>query len=102
MDRRERRKLIYFFLEVFGRSLDSLLFRRAALFLWISFLLAALSTKEIASSTLFADFLFFAALMANLSSFFTSLLTFSFLFELLKALLAVFVTGTHSSIIEQG
>ena len=65
----------------------------AALFLWITFLLLALSAKEIALR-IFSSLLVFLACRIELSSLLiVSLLTISLARLPLKALLAVFVTG---------
>lgn len=76
-----------------GRSLLSALFIRLALFLWIIVLLAALSAKEIAVVILSLVGFFFAKRTAASRREAISLLTAAFFFELLRALLAVFVTG---------
>lgn len=77
----------------FGRSLERLPLILAALFLWITLFLAALSAKEIAAIIFSFDFCLFATLMAISSLVLISLFTNSFLFELRRALFAVWVTG---------
>jgi len=84
--------LAAFFLDL-GRILLSALFIRLALFLWMTILLAALSAKDIALTILSFVGLFFAKRTAASKREATSLLTTVFFFELLRARLAVFVTG---------
>jgi hypothetical protein len=95
----------YFFLEgffVFGafslssfleKSLDNELLILAALFLCITFFFFARSVSDIARKTSFSflDFLAMRKATSNCETIF--LFTISFLFELLRALFAVFVTG---------
>lgn len=81
-----------FFLDL-GRILLSALFIRLALFLWMTIFLAALSAKDIALTILSFVGLLFAKRIAAARCEATSLLTTIFFFELLRALLAVFVTG---------
>lgn len=76
-----------------GSSLESELLILAALFLWINFFLAALSAREIAASIFSLPPPFLARRTATSSLDEISLFTKVFLFEDLKALLAVFVTG---------
>ena len=64
-----------------------------ALFLWMAFFLAARSVREIAFFIFSGLLDFFACLMAISRDDNVKELTRSFFFELLKALLAVFVTG---------
>ncbi len=66
------------------------------------YFLAARSTKEIAVIISLVFLLLFATLITASSRDAISLFTASFLLEDLNALLAVFVTGTFPSIIEQG
>ena len=102
----------YFFFEVrplpveaffllFGfASLESVLFILAALFLCITFFLAARSVSEKALLMALAVLEVFAKRRAFSSFLISSLLFAAFLLEDLWALFAVFVTGMHSSIIE--
>jgi hypothetical protein len=74
-------------------SLESELFILAALFLWMTFFLAALSVKDIARLTFSCVGLFFTARTAISRLVFILLLTSSFPLCERKALLAVLVTG---------
>ena len=85
-----------------GRSLERVLLRRAALFLWMTCLLAARSTVEIAVKIFFLVLSLLAILIAALRLVRTRLLTTSFLFDAARARLAVLVTGMFPSIISQG
>jgi len=88
-----------YFLEVFfgfgarRTNFESLLLILAALFLWKRFFFAALSVREIAAFTFFAVGVAFAFLKAIANLAFNRLFTTCFCLELLRALLAVFVTG---------
>lgn len=73
--------------------MESWLLILAALFLWIIFFLATRSVREIALMILAFFRPFFANLIAAPRRFIIILLTTCFLFEALRALLAVFVTG---------
>jgi len=84
--------LAAFFL-VLGSSLFSAFFIRLALFLWMRLVLAALSAKDIALTILSWVGFFFAKRTAAARREVISLLTTVFFFELLRARLAVFVTG---------
>ena len=66
--------------------------------MWMMFLLATLSVREIAFETSLRDFVFFARLITTSKLLFAFLFIASFLLELLKALLAVFVTGMELSL----
>jgi len=66
---------------------------RAALFLWITLFLVALSAKEIAVITSFTDFVFFALRTAISSRLIMALFTIRFFLDERRALCAVFVTG---------
>lgn len=77
----------------FGRSLERVLFTLAALFLWITLFLAARSTRDIVFKTASFVLVLLAVRIAISTPLIMSLLTTSFLFEDLKALLAVLVTG---------
>lgn len=72
-----------------------------ALFLWITCFFAALSTREIAFAISFFALDFLARRMAISSPETILLLTWAFLLELPKALLAVFVTGIFSSLLSR-
>ena len=94
-----------FFLAVFGEVFtvsfaiwDLIL---AALFLWITFLLAARSASETALRTSLVFLVFFASLIAASSLLMVSLLTTSLARLPLRALLAVFVTGIIFQIIRK-
>lgn len=78
---------------VFVKSLESWDFILAALFLWITFFLAALSAKDTALVTFSAVLLFRATLTATSSLPRIILLIDSLFLEPLRALLAVVVTG---------
>lgn len=78
---------------VLGNSRDSPLLILAALFLWMTFVLAALSASFTAESILADVFCFLAVRTANSSLFLISRLMAAFFFELRRALLAVLVTG---------
>lgn len=73
--------------------MDSELFILAALFLWIAFFFAALSTSEMAFTISLAFFLFFANRTAISILDIMWVFTAFFLFEDLSALFAVLVTG---------
>ncbi|MEK7550605.1 MAG: hypothetical protein AAB535_02370 [Patescibacteria group bacterium] len=84
---------IYYFDFVFGRSFDKALLILADLFLWITFFFVALSANEVALNIESRLLSFLAFLKATSSFEMIILLTLVFLWELLKALLAVLVTG---------
>jgi len=73
--------------------LDSCDLILAALFLWITFFFAARSAREIADKIFSVPLAFFAILTATSSFLRISLFTDSLFLELLRALLAVVVTG---------
>lgn len=73
--------------------MERVLFIRAALFWWMTFLLLALSTREIAVKIFFLPPFFLAILMAVSRRVRITVLTSSFLLETLSARLAVLVTG---------
>lgn len=75
------------------KSLLSLLFILAALFLWITWFFSARSAREMATTISFSFLLFFALRTAISRFEMIFLFTDSFLLEPLKALLAVLVTG---------
>jgi hypothetical protein len=76
-----------------GSSLARMLLILSALLPWITFFLAALSAKETAFFIFSTDFDLFAILIAASKPDKIREFVPSFLFELLRALLAVFVTG---------
>lgn len=92
---RERSEFDYLdFLDFFfGSNFERVDLIRAALFLWINLFLTARSAREIAVFIFSAVLLFLAVRTAFSRLTKMSLLTAAFLFELLSALFAVFVTG---------
>ena len=76
-----------------GSSFESALLILAALFLWITWIFAERSVKDIAETTSFSFLLFFAIRIAISRRADISLLFTAFLFEPRRALFAVFVTG---------
>src|SRR3989304_1253774 len=86
---------VFTFVELlaFIRSLERLLFIRAALFLWIVFFFAARSMNEKAFLTSFSFLLFLASLTTDSSLLRIFLFTFSFRRDPRRALFAVLVTG---------
>lgn len=85
--------LLVAFLATFGINFESWDLILAALFLWITLFLAALSANEIAAIIFSAVLLFFATLTATSSFPIISLFMDSLFLEPLRALLAVVVTG---------
>ena len=83
---------IYFFFEVVI-NLDKEDLIRAALFLWMTFFLAARSAREEATLMLSAFLVFFACRIATSSLLIIDVLTRAFLLDDLNALFAVTVTG---------
>lgn len=80
----------------FGKSLESVFLILEALFLWMTFLLAALSAKEIASRILAVFISFLADLMAISNFVKIDLLIKALRFEALSARFAVLVIGICS------
>lgn len=85
--------LLVAFLATFGINFESWDLILAALFLWITLFLAALSANEIAAIIFSVALLFFATLTATSSFPIISLFMDSLFLEPLRALLAVVVTG---------